>query len=153
MNYLPGDILTKVDRMSMANSLEVRNPFLDYELIEYASTIPNEFKISNGQQKYILKETFKDILPKGLLNKPKHGFSAPISQWMFNTDLKEFALDCLSENSIKNRGLLDYKEVSKLSAQAIQDSSLNINHTISIWTKMWNLLLLEIWFRQFKISI
>ena len=108
MNYLPGDILTKVDRMSMANSLEVRSPFLDYELIEYASTIPNKFKISNGQQKHILKETFKDILPKEILNKPKHGFSAPISQWLLSTDLKEFALDCLSENSINNRGLLDY---------------------------------------------
>tara|TARA_B100000029_G_scaffold516795_1_gene634358 strand:- start:9152 stop:11089 length:1938 start_codon:yes stop_codon:yes gene_type:complete len=153
INYLPGDILTKVDRMSMANSLEVRSPFLDYELIEYVSTIPNEFKIYNGKQKHILKETFKNILPKEILNKPKHGFSAPISQWILNTDLKEFALDCLSENSINNRGLLDYREVAKLSSLAIQGSSSNINNTISIWTKMWNLLLLEIWFRQFKISI
>ena len=153
MNYLPGDILTKVDRMSMANSLEVRSPFLDYELIEYASTIPNKFKISNGQQKHILKETFKDILPKEILNKPKHGFSAPISQWLLNTDLKEFALDCLSENSINNRGLLDYREVSKLSSLTIEGSSSNINNTIPIWTKMWNILSLEIWFRTFKISI
>ena len=153
INYLPGDILTKVDRMSMANSLEVRSPFLDYELIEYVSTIPNEFKIYNGKQKHILKQTFKDILPKEILNKPKHGFSAPISQWMLNPNLNEFVLDCLSETSIKNRGLFDYKEVTKLTALAFQDSSSNINQTISIWTKMWNLILLEIWFRQFKISI
>ena len=151
MNYLSADILTKVDRMSMANSLEVRSPFLDYELVEYASSIPNKLKILKGTQKYILKETFKDILPPNILSKPKKGFSAPIGEWL-TSSLKDIALDCLSEDSTKKRGLFNHHTVNKLVDISILTKSSNPINPI-VWTRLWTLIMLELWFREFDTSI
>ena len=151
MNYLSADILTKVDRMSMANSLEVRSPFLDYELVEYASSIPNKLKILKGTQKYILKETFKDILPPNILSKPKKGFSAPIGEWL-TSSLKDIALDCLSEDSTKKRGLFNHHTVDKLVDISILTKSSNPINPI-VWTRLWTLIMLELWFREFDTSI
>ena len=78
MTYLTDDILVKVDRMSMANSLEVRVPFLDHEIVEFAFTLPTESKINGDIRKRILQDTFKDILPTELYNRPKKGFEVPL---------------------------------------------------------------------------
>ena len=79
--WLPGDILTKVDRASMANSLEVRAPFLDHKLIEWAATLPSGLKLRGGTGKYILKRALEPFLPREILYRPKQGFSMPLSQW------------------------------------------------------------------------
>ena len=79
--WLPGDILTKVDRASMANSLEVRAPFLDHRFVEWAATLPAGLKLHRGTSKYILKRTLNPLLPREILYRPKQGFSMPISHW------------------------------------------------------------------------
>ncbi len=85
---LPDDMLVKVDRMSMANALEVRNPFLDHKVVELAFSIPLDWKIDNYQQKKILKDSFKTLLPDEILNRRKHGFEVPLLKW-FRGDLKD----------------------------------------------------------------
>ena len=79
--WLPGDILTKVDRASMANSLEVRAPFLDHQFVEWAATLPAGLKLHRGTSKYILKRALEPLLPRKILYRPKQGFSMPIGQW------------------------------------------------------------------------
>jgi asparagine synthase (glutamine-hydrolysing) len=88
--YLPGDVLVKVDRMSMANALEVRSPLLDHKVIEFAARIPSNIKMKNGQKKYILKKSFEKILPKDILSRKKHGFDVPLDQW-FRNELVDMA--------------------------------------------------------------
>jgi asparagine synthase (glutamine-hydrolysing) len=87
-NYLPDDVLVKVDRASMANSLETRTLFLGHELVEFAATIPSSFKIRNGQTKHILKRTMRDLLPAEILGRGKWGFALPVALW-FRNELKE----------------------------------------------------------------
>lgn len=99
---LPGDMLTKVDWMSMKNSLEVRLPFLDHRVVELAFGMPGSLKLHKGRTKYILKETFKDLLPPSLYRRPKAGFEVPISRWL-KTDLNFLPKQYLSENKIKER--------------------------------------------------
>mgnify|MGYP002281550754 CR=1 FL=1 len=82
--YLPEDILVKTDRASMHSSLEVRSPFLDLDVIEYSWRIPLKMKINKGRGKYILRQITDKFVPKILTERPKHGFSAPISHWLWN---------------------------------------------------------------------
>ncbi len=101
--YLVDDILTKVDRASMANSLEVRCPLLDHELMELAAQIPSSLKLYNGQGKYIFKKALERVLPRSVLYRPKKGFAVPVAEW-FRGELKEFAY----ETAIQRRdGLLN----------------------------------------------
>lgn len=88
--YLPGDILVKVDRMSMAHSLEVRAPLLDYRVVEFAATLPSRLKIRRGTQKLILKKAVSDHLPSSIINRRKHGFTVPLNHW-FRNELKPLA--------------------------------------------------------------
>ena len=80
-NYLPLDILTKVDRMSMAHSIEAREPLLDHKLVEFSATIPSELKLRNGRTKDILKRAMHGILPDEVLNRRKQGFAIPLGRW------------------------------------------------------------------------
>lgn len=80
--YLPGDILVKVDRMSMANSLETRAPMLDYRFVEFAASVPSSYKLHGSQKKYLLKKAFEDFLPHDILYRKKMGFSVPLAQWL-----------------------------------------------------------------------
>jgi asparagine synthase (glutamine-hydrolysing) len=82
--FLPGDILVKVDRMSMANSLEVRAPLLDYRILEFAASLPSSWKIKGIEKKYILKKAFAKVLPKRILHRKKHGFTVPLDHWFRN---------------------------------------------------------------------
>ena len=95
--YMTGDILVKVDRMSMAHSLEVRAPILDYQVTEFAATLPSSQKYRDGEKKYLLKEVFKPFIPESLLYRKKMGFSTPLDEW-FRSELKEF-----SEKRIQNK--------------------------------------------------
>ena len=80
--YMIGDVLTKVDRASMRNSLEVRTPFLDHELTEFINTLPNNYKLKNGQHKYILRSLLSQYIPVKLWDRPKKGFGCPYNNWL-----------------------------------------------------------------------
>ena len=137
---LPGDMLVKVDRMSMANSLEVRCPVLDQELAEYAASIPNAWKVRHGRGKQIFIEAMADRLPAALLNRPKMGFAAPISVW-FRGSLRQFLRDRLMDPKFLNRGIVSPVFLERMLRE--HDSGRRDNQH---W--LWSLLMLEEWFVQ-----
>jgi asparagine synthase (glutamine-hydrolysing) len=137
---LPGDMLVKVDRMSMANSLEVRCPLLDHELGELAAGIPNGWKIKNGQGKYIFLRALGDRLPPPLLSRGKMGFGVPLSLW-FRGALRAFLWDHLTSASFAGRGMISPPFVRQMLLEhdsGRRDSS----------PYLWSLLVLELWLRQ-----
>ncbi|MBU4462492.1 MAG: asparagine synthase (glutamine-hydrolyzing) [Proteobacteria bacterium] len=134
---LPGDMLKKVDAMSMLNSLEVRVPFLDYRVCELAFTISGRWKIKNGKGKYILLETFKNILPKSLHNRPKWGFEMPISRWL-KSDLRYLIDEYLSRELIVKQGIFDYGVIENLINNLIS------NRSDTSW-QIWNLIVFQVW--------
>ena len=137
--YMVDGILTKVDRASMMNSLEARVPLLDHKFAELSFTIPSKYKLQGDLKKYILKESFKGILPLEILNHKKQGFSVPLSVW-FKSDLKEYSYDTLlSSNQLFK--LLDKKYVEGIldnHQKGIRDYS----------SKIWSLLFLDEWLKQ-----
>jgi asparagine synthase (glutamine-hydrolysing) len=137
---LTGDMLVKVDRMSMANSLEVRCPLLDHELAEFAAQIPHGWKIKDGQGKYILLRALGDRLPPALLNRPKMGFGVPLSLW-FRGVLRAFLWDHLTSAPFVGRGIVSPVFVQRMLRE--HDSGRRDN---SHW--LWSLLMLELWFLQ-----
>ncbi len=111
---LPGDMLTKVDMMSMANSLEVRTPFLDHDLVNFVFSLPSEYKIDKHSRKKILKDTFKSILPEEILTRPKHGFEVPMLKW-FKKELRgRIENEWLSEDFIIEQNIFDPIVINKL---------------------------------------
>lgn len=106
LSYLPNDVLTKVDRASMACSLEVRSPLLDQEIFEFAWSVPMQTKIRNGQGKWLLQEVLKRYIPASLFERPKQGFEIPLRSWL-NGPLREWAEDLLSEDTLRRQGYLD----------------------------------------------
>jgi asparagine synthase (glutamine-hydrolysing) len=139
---LTADMLVKVDRMSMANSLEVRCPMLDIELAALAGRIPHAWKIRNGAGKRILIEAFGDRLPPALLNRPKMGFSFPLPTW-FRGPLREFLWDHLTAPSFLNRNIVSGPFVRHLLAEH-QSGRRNHAHWLSM------LLMFELWLREFE---
>lgn len=137
---LPGDLLTKVDRMSMANSLEVRCPLLDHELAELASGIPHAWKIKGGRGKYILLRAIADRLPAPLLTRRKMGFGVPLRLW-FRGPLRTFLWDHLTSATFLERGIVSTCFVRQMLQE--HDTGRRDN---SHW--LWSLLMLELWFRQ-----
>jgi asparagine synthase (glutamine-hydrolysing) len=139
--YLPGDILVKVDRMSMANSLETRAPLLDYRVIEFAARLPVELRIKDGITKYLLKKLLRRYVPEQIINKRKQGFAVPINGW-FATTLSDFVRDVLLEKRARERSLFKAKTVEHV---------LNLHQAgrrdYSTW--IWTLLNLELWFREY----
>ena len=111
--YLADDILVKVDRMSMATSLETRAPFLDGDLMELAFSMPGHLKIRNGERKWILKQAMRDVLPESILNRPKEGFSIPMKNWL-RRELQPLMRDLLAPDRVAKRGLFEPKTVSQL---------------------------------------
>ena len=138
---LPGDMLKKVDAMSMLNSLEVRVPFLDHRVCELAFSINGCWKIKKGKGKYILMETFKDILPKSLHNRPKWGFEMPVSKWL-KSDLKYLIDEYLSKELIVKQGIFDYDVIENL----INNFVLNCSDTS--W-QIWNLIVFQVWYSRY----
>jgi len=142
-DLLPGDMLTKVDWMSMKNSLEVRVPFLDHRVVELAFMMKGDLKIHGGKGKYILKETFKDLLPRSLYSRPKAGFEVPISRWL-KSDLRFLIDKYLSEERIRDQGIFEYEIVEGL----IRD--LMSNRTETSWM-LWNLIVFQYWHEKYLI--
>ncbi|MCG8570372.1 MAG: asparagine synthase (glutamine-hydrolyzing) [Spirochaetes bacterium] len=103
INYLPDDCLTKVDRASMAHSLEVRVPLLDEDVLRVSLKIPLKYKYKNGNNKYILKKLLTEYLPIEYIERPKMGFGVPLNKWLFN-ELNDFTMDLLSNNNLVSAG-------------------------------------------------
>ena len=139
---LTGDMLVKVDRMSMANSLEVRCPLLDHKLAELAARIPHSWKMKNGRGKDILLQAIGDRLPPELLTRSKMGFGVPLALW-FRTTLREFLWDHLTSARFLNRGMVSGEFVKFLLGEHASGRRDN-----SHW--LWSLLMLELWFRDFE---
>ncbi len=137
---LAGDMLVKVDRMSMANSLEVRVPFLDHVLAEHVSTIPIERRMPGGRLKGLLKDTLSDALPSQVLNGPKRGFAVPLAAW-FRGDLDAYAREVLVSPDVARRGLLDTAAIEAMLARHREGTG-NLSTTI------WSLLMFELWCRE-----
>jgi len=139
---LQGDMLPKVDMMSMANSLEVRTPFLDYRVVDFAFSIPAEFKIDNKRRKKILVDTFHDLLPNELLNRPKKGFEIPLLGW-FKKELKPIIeTELLSEVFIEQQNIFNYTEIHQLKKQLF---SPNPNDATA---QIWALLVFQYWWKN-----
>jgi asparagine synthase (glutamine-hydrolysing) len=136
---LTGDMLVKVDRMSMANSLEVRCPLLDHKLAELAASIPNRWKLRNGQGKQILLRALGDRLDPSLFNRPKMGFAVPLRHWL-RTSLRAFLWDHLTSAAFTGRGIANPGFV-----RALLDEHQSGRRNNSTW--LWMLLMLELWFR------
>ena len=136
--YLPGDILVKVDRMSMANSLEVRSPLLDYRLVEFAARLPSRFKVAWGSKKYLLKKAFGRLLPEEIFNRPKHGFSVPLDSW-FRCELTALAEDAFFSTP-EITGLLDVNYIRRI---WLEHRSGRANRGILLWS----ILMFALWYR------
>ena len=138
--YLPDAMLTKVDRASMAASLEVRVPLLDHRVMEYAASLPENLKYRNGTGKYILKKLLAKYVPGELFERPKMGFGVPIDLWL-RKELKDLLLDYLSSERLKKEGLFDHVIVEK---KIKEHMSGRINRQYQLWA----LLMWEMWREQ-----
>ncbi len=138
--YMLDDILTKVDRAAMHVSLEGREPLLDYRIVEFVASLPSEYKIKDGINKYILKEITHKYLPKSLMERPKMGFGVPLIQW-FRDELKEYFEVYLNYERLQEEGIFNAKAVSKM-----KDSYLK-GEKVSIET-LWSLLVFQLWYER-----
>tara|TARA_B100001750_G_C15514060_1_gene605681 strand:- start:208 stop:2103 length:1896 start_codon:yes stop_codon:yes gene_type:complete len=139
--YLPNDLLVKMDRMSMAHSLEARSPFLDHELIEFVAKLPSNYKRQMNNGKLLLKSAFKDLLPNNILNRKKQGFGVPIEYWLRN-ELKEMMFDELLSKSSNNLKYFDKPFIEKMLIE-------HVNEKRDYSNKIWSLLIFEIWHKQY----
>ena len=138
--YLPDCILTKVDRASMNNSLEVRAPFLDHEIFEIIDSINPIYKKNLLNKKLILKNVLNKYLPKNIYERPKKGFSAPLNNWI-KGPLKELILDYLSVDSLKKHNLLDIDIIERIKYEHYSG--------IRSWhNQIWNLLMFQQWYKK-----
>jgi asparagine synthase (glutamine-hydrolysing) len=138
--YLPLDILTKVDRMTMAHSIEARPPLLDHKLVEFAATIPARFRLRDGTTKYLLKRAMRGILPDTIIDRGKRGFAVPLGRW-FRRELAGFTRDVLLSNTCRQRGFLDVGYVERLLRLHRDGRDLELH--------LWTLLSFELWCRRF----
>jgi asparagine synthase (glutamine-hydrolysing) len=143
---LPNDMLTKVDLMSMANGLEVRVPFLDFEVVNFAFGLPAEYKINRGMRKRLVQDAFRSLLPAELYNRPKKGFEAPVLAWMRHELKDTIKKDLLSEEFIRAQGLFDYAEIKKLKRQLFSISPGDIH------ARVWALVVFQWWWKKYGVS-
>jgi asparagine synthase (glutamine-hydrolysing) len=142
--YLQEAILVKVDRASMASSLEVRAPFLDHELVEFVIGLPSDLKLNGRTSKYLLKEAMKDVLPREIIQRKKKGFGVPIAKWI-KGPLKELFQDFLSSQRIRREGFLNAPFVERL----LQDHLSNVRDNRK---QLWTLLVWELWQDRYRPS-
>ena len=140
---LPNDMLTKVDLMSMANSLEVRVPFLDVEVVNFLFSLPAEYKINSELRKRILQDTYRDILPIQLYNRPKKGFEVPLLKW-FQKEMKSLILDdLLSKKFITEQNIFNYTEIEKLKRKLFSSNPEDIH------ARIWGLIVFQWWWKKY----
>ena len=139
--YLPEDVLTKVDRMSMAHSIESRVPLLDNDVIDFAFTLPPSMKILDGRRKHVLKEAARTMLPAGVLDRRKQGFGVPLGVW-FRGGLTDVFADVLASPRTRQRGYFEPAFVNRLVQEHLAGRR---DHTL----RLWQLLVFELWHRQY----
>ncbi len=137
IGYLPGDILTKVDRASMAVSLEARSPLLDHRVLEFAWRLPLHMKVRNGRGKWLLREVLRRYVPEAMYERPKHGFDVPIAAWL-RGPLREWASDLLAPSRLRREGLLDVARVRASWAD-------HLSGRRDRATELWAILMFEAW--------
>jgi len=142
--YLPDDILCKVDRMSMAHSLEVRPPFLDHRICEFAMSLPADLKIRGSRLKFLLRELMKDKLPSAILRRSKAGFDIPAHEWLRGT-LRPLLLDVITPCAVKESGLFRWNEVDRLLKDHLERRANSGYH-------LWGLMILFLWMKKWKIQ-
>jgi asparagine synthase (glutamine-hydrolysing) len=142
--YLPDDILVKSDRMSMAHAVEVRPPYLDHRIVEFAATLPASLKIRGRRQKFLLKDMMKDKLPPLILQRKKMGFDIPAHEWL-RGPLRSLLIDTL------NTGLGDYPEL--FHSEAIQSFlRSHLERRVNIGYHLWGLMILFLWMKKWRIQ-
>ncbi len=139
--YLPEDCLTKVDRMSMAHSIESRVPLLDHCVVDFAASLPADLKIRHGVRKYLLKQLAYRLVPRPLLDRPKQGFGVPIGHW-FRGSLRDAFGDILASPTARQRGYFDYRFVDRILSEHLSGKR---DHAL----RLWQLLVFEQWHRQY----
>jgi asparagine synthase (glutamine-hydrolysing) len=137
--YLPGDLLVKADLATMANSLELRSPLLDHDVIEWANSLPAKFKVAGRESKHILKDIARTLVPAELIDRPKMGFAIPRADWLRN-ELRQITHDLLTDEVARSRGWFDQHEIHKILSehQSGQDRD----------SIIWPALCLELWARN-----
>ena len=140
---LPNDMLTKVDLMSMANSLEIRVPFLDHQVVRFANSLPAEMKINSKIRKRILQDAFRKDLPAELYNRPKKGFEVPLLKW-FRTDLKSaITNDFLADDFIIEQGIFNVDQTRRLKKKLFSASPEDVH------AKIWALVVFQSWYKKY----
>jgi len=140
---LPNDMLTKVDLMSMANSLEVRVPFLDHNVVEYVFSLPDDDKINRKIRKRILQDTFKDTLPTELYNRPKKGFEVPLLKW-FQNEMKGLIMDdLLADKFIEQQNIFDLRAIQKIKKRLFS------NNPGDVHAQVWALIVFQSWWKKY----
>jgi asparagine synthase (glutamine-hydrolysing) len=143
--YLPDNILYKVDRMSMAHSLEVRPAFLDHRVVEFAASLPQNFKMRGGRQKVILRKLMQGKLPACVLNRSKKGFDIPTHEW-FRGVLRPLLTETLSADTVQATGIFNFDATQRL----IRD---HMERRINVGYHLWGLLTLFLWLKKWNIQI
>jgi asparagine synthase (glutamine-hydrolysing) len=141
--YLADDILVKADRASMFNSLEVRAPFLDYQLVDFLNSVPYQLKLKGFTGKYLLKELMKDKLPADIVYRPKKGFGIPVAKWL-NQELKSWTDELLDSQFIKKQGIFNSEYVKQILTE-------HRSHRVDQRKKLWTLLIFQTWYRHWFI--
>lgn len=140
---LPNDMLTKVDLASMANSLEVRVPFLDFEVVNFLFSLPDDFKINGSMRKRVLQDAFRDILPAKLYKRPKKGFEVPMLKWLRNELQPLINDDLLSQKFVEDQGIFNYSEIGKLK------QTLNSPNPGDVHARIWGLIVFQWWYKKY----
>jgi asparagine synthase (glutamine-hydrolysing) len=138
-SYLPGDLMVKADLSSMAHGLELRSPLLDDEVVDWGLQLPMKYKINGFETKHVLKDVARSLVPSELIERPKMGFGIPRARWL-REDLKEITYDLLTDQTAKQRGWFDQKEIDKLLRNHMNGLDLDI--------AIWPILMLELWARN-----
>lgn len=137
----PDQVLAFVDSLSMAHSVEIRSPFLDYRLAEFVATIPGSMKIKNGNVKDILKKAVESILPEGITKRPKEGFVLPIFDWMAE-ELKDYCTETLSVSRLKKHNLLQADSVNQIVQGYYSGDKSKVG-------RVWNLMMFQVWWEEY----
>ncbi len=143
---LPNDMLTKVDLMSMANKLEVRVPFLDHEVVEFANKLPSNYKINNQIRKRILQETYKEILPTELFNRPKKGFEVPLLSWFRNQLKAELETTLFNRTYLEDQGIFNSTKIMQL-RKKLYSFNPGDSHA-----QVWALYVFQKWYRRYMVD-
>lgn len=144
--WLTDDILVKVDRASMGNSLETRAPFLDYRLVEFLAQVPPSFKLKGFKTKYLLKKAMKGKIPDEIINRKKAGFNAPVPVWL-RGDLKKIVLKYLSERNVEKLGLFNYEFIEIMIREYFSGKK---DHSLKLWLLLNFMMWYDIFFENIK---